>query len=291
MKQKPQWGKATASFFLVLLMMPLGHAAMIIMEHTMSPIALHYGAFALGFIGLLVVVRSIYIKGDTRQTLFGLMGGMLFWTGWVEFLFQYYANRFGTQPQLDPISGEIVSKPEYLILPATFGIWMMIMVLYVYCCKTGCNFIRWWQKLLLGRKQNEVVTNRMTRHVGIITFMELVMIMWGSYLLLMFCYDPEFIGNHSPITLAIGLFCFVGSIFIFRKQLHIASWGANIRMAIPTVIVFWTPIEIMGRMDLFKEIWVAPMEHIWEMSLILAAFIILGGMLIWKSRLPKTESF
>lgn len=29
--------------------------------------------------------------------------------------------------------------------------------------------------------------------------------------------------------------------------------GANIRMAIATVIVFWTPIEILGRMDLLSE--------------------------------------
>lgn len=120
---------------------------------------------------------------------------MFFWTAWVEFLFMYFANRFGTQPQLDPITGEVVTKPEYLILPATFGMWMMIMLMYIYCCRTGCNFIRWWQKILLGKRRDEIVSKGMTRHAGIVTFMELIMIMWGSYLLLMFCYDPEFLAT------------------------------------------------------------------------------------------------
>ena len=289
MKNKLQWSKSIASFFLVLFMMPLGHAAMIIMEHTLSPSVLHYSAFALGFLGILMVIRSIYVKGDTRQTLWGLAGGMLFWTGWVEFLFQYFANRFGTQPQIDAVSGEIVTKPEYLILPATFGLWMMIMVMYIYCCRTGCDFIRWWQKLLLGKRKDEIVSTRMTRHAGIVTFMELVMIMWASYLLLMFCYDERFIGDRHPITLIIGLLCLIASIFIFRKQLHIATWGANIRMAIASVIVFWTPIEIMGRINLFTEIWIAPFEHVFEMALIFTAFILLAFLLIYKSRTVRNH--
>ena len=71
-------------------------------------------------------------QGDTRQTLWGFLGGLLFWTGWVEFLFMYFANRFGTQPELDPVTGEIVTRPEYLILPASFGFWMMVMVMYLF---------------------------------------------------------------------------------------------------------------------------------------------------------------
>ena len=99
------------------------------------------------------------------------------------------------------------------------------------------------------------------------------MIIWGMYILLMFCYDDNFLGENHPVTLLVGLVCFIGSFFIFAKQLHLPSWGANIRMAIATVMVFWTPVEILGRMDVFSEIWVDPLHHILEMSIILAAFI------------------
>ena len=270
---KRNWWKAIASFMLVLFTMPLGHALMILMEHFMSPITLHYAAFALGFIGLLMVIIGVFAKGDTRQTLWGFFGGLLFWTGWVEFLFMYYANRYGTQSELDPITGEVMTRPEYLILPATFGMWMMIMTMYLFSTRNGCNFINWWQKRILGGRAHEIAARPMTRHASIITFMEFMMIIWGLYLLLMFCYDGNFLGVRHPITVIIGVGCLIGSFFIFAKQLRLSSWGANIRMAIPAVIVFWTPVEILGRMDFFSEFWVEPLNYKMEMIIILAAFV------------------
>lgn len=91
------------------------------------------------------------------------------------------------------------------------------------------------------------------------------------------------------MTLIIGAGCLIGAVFMFIKQLRIASWGANIRMAIATVIVFWTPVEIMGRINLFNEIWVAPLEHITEMVIILAAFLILAACLIYGALRRKRQ--
>ncbi len=284
---KRYWLKTIVSFLVVLCAMPLGHAFMIIMEHMLAPVALHYAAFALGAVGLALVIVGVFVKGDTVQTLFGLFGGLLFWTGWVEFLFMYYANRYGVQPEM--VNGEVVTRPEYLILPATFGFWMLIMVVYIFNVKTGCYFITWLQKVLFGKRREEIVTRPMTRHTSITTFMELCMMMWACYLLLMFCYDDNFLGDHHPVTLLIGAGCLVGAVFMLRKQLRLGSWGANIRMAIATVIVFWTPVEIMGRIDLFNEIWVAPMEHKMEMAIILAAFVVLFVGLVVAARKKKGE--
>lgn len=280
MEKKKYWWKATASFLMVLFTMPLGHAVMILMEHFLDETTLHYSAFAMGFVGMLMVIAGVFAKGDTRQTLWGLFGGLLFWTGWVEFLFMYFANSFGTQPELDPVTGEIVTRPEYLILPASFGFWMMVMIMYLFSTRNGCNFINWWQRLLFKGKKNEIAARPMTRHTSIVTFMELMM--WASYLLLMFCYDDVFLGENHPVTLLVGLGCLIGSFFIFAKQLRIASWGANIRMAIATVVVFWTPIEVLGRMDLFSEIWTDPLNHVMEMVIILVVFVALAFYLWYK---------
>lgn len=285
--KKLYWWKAIVSFLLVLFTMPLGHGLMIMMEHFMNETALHYSGFAMGAVGMIMVIIGVFAKGDTRQTLWGLFGGLLFWTGWVEFLFMYFSNRFGTLPQLDPITGEVLTRPEYLIMPASFGFWMMIMMMYLFSTRNGCNFINWCQRVLLRGRKNEIAARPMTHHTSIVTFMELMMILWTSYLLLMFCYDDVFLGDHHPITLLIGISCFIGSFFIFAKQLRIASWGANIRMAIATVIVFWTPIEIMGRINLLNEIWVAPLEHKTEMIIILAAFILLAIYLWYMSAKKK----
>lgn len=272
-KKKTYWWRTIASFVLVLFTMPLGHALMILMEKFMDPVAVHYAGFIMGFVGLIMVIVGVFVKGDTRQTLWGLIGGLLFWTGWVEFLFLYYARRYGVPPEIE--HGVVVTKPEYLIMPASFGLWMMVMTMYIFSTRNGCDFITWIQEKLFGKHKNKIVVQPMTHHTSIITFMELNMILWAFYLLLMFCYDKNFLGDHHPVTYLIGIGCFIGSLFMFRRQLHIAAWGANIRMAVATVIVFWTPVEILGRINFFKEFWVHPQEYGFLLLCILGAFILL----------------
>lgn len=284
-KKKTYWWRTIASFVLVLFTMPLGHALMILMEKFMDPVAVHYAGFTMGFVGLIMVIVGVFVKGDTRQTLWGLIGGLLFWTGWVEFLFLYYARRYGVPPEIE--HGEVVTKPEYLIMPASFGLWMMVMTMYIFSTRNGCDFITWIQEKIFGKHKNKIVVQPMTHHTSIITFMELNMILWAFYLLLMFCYDKNFLGDHHPVTYLIGISCFIGSLFMFRRQLHIAAWGANIRMAVATVIVFWTPVEILGRINFFKEFWVHPQEYRIPLLFILGAFILLLGYMWLKGAKKK----
>lgn len=284
-QKKKNWWKSIASFLLVLCTMPLGHAMMIIMENTMTPAAVHCSAFCMGLAGLLLVIGGVFVKGDTRQTVCGLIGGLLFWTGWVEFLFQYYATRWGTQPEME--NGEVVTRPEYLILPASFGMWMMVMMLYIFSTKNGCNFINWWQRMILRSHKHEIAARPMTHHTSIVTFMELNMILWASYLLLMFCYDRNFLGDRHPITSIVAAGCLLGSIFIFKKQLKLSSWGANIRMAIATVIVFWVPVEVLGRLNFFHEFWVEPEKYATQIVSILVAFLVLMVYIMMAARKRK----
>ena len=298
-------GMTIGSILIILLLMPLGHALMIIMEHTLESTALHYSAFAMGVVGRGIAIWGVFVKGDTKQTVFGMAGALLFWTGWVEFLLAYYAQRYGvhcdlvgngvvetateyvngigvhhtytingtpleefSRAELKEIRG---SRPEYLIMPATFGMWMMFLVMYIFCTKTGCNFIRWIQNHC-GVKNN-VELRPMAHHASIVTFMEWNIMMWGLYLLLMFCYDPVFLGTTHPVTYAIGIFCLIGSGMIFKKQLYIGHWGRNLRMSLANVIVLWSAVEIAARNGFFKEIWVDPGNHVAEMVGILLVFV------------------
>ena len=279
-----QWyvKQTLVAFLLVLFAMPLGHAAMILMEKLMSEGSVHVAGFLLGLLGFVLVIIGVFARGDTRQTLWGLFGGLLFWTGWVEFLFMYYARRYGVPPEIE--HGVVVTQPEYLILPASFGMWMMTMLMYVFSTRNGCLFITWLQKVLFRGRRNQIAVRPMTRHTSIVTFMEVNMMLWASYLLLMFCYDKNFLGDHHPVTFLVGLGCLVGSVFMLKRQLHLAAWGANIRMAIATVIVFWTPVEILGRINFFKEFWVQPEKFVLPMLIILLVFITLGLYLWVTSR-------
>ena len=305
MKTKTYPGKTIGTLLIVLLLMPLGHALMILMEHYLAPTVLHYSAFAMGFLGLIITIWGVFVKGDTRQTCFGLAGSVLFWTGWVEFLLAYYAQRYGVHCDLVgngivetvshyvdgvavdhsfTINGEPLesfsraelkelrgSRPEYLIMPATFGMWMMFVVLYLFCTRNGCLFIHWIQKHC--GINNNVELRPMAYHPSIVMFMEWNIMMWGLYLLLMFCYDPVFLGDHHPVTYIVAAVCLIGSALMFKKHLRIAHWGRSIRMAYATVIVFWTFVEVAARNGMFKEIWVDPMHHIVEMVGVLVLFV------------------
>ena len=77
----------------------------------MSGSAVHTAGFLLGFVGLIMVIVGVFTKGDTRQTLWGFIGGLLFWTGWVEFLFMFYARRYGVPPEIE--NGVVVTKPDH----------------------------------------------------------------------------------------------------------------------------------------------------------------------------------
>ncbi len=274
-----------SSFLMVLFTMPLGHALMIVMEHLLSKDTLVYAAFGLGLLGFVITIVGVFLKGDTIQTLFGLFGGLLFWTGWIEFTYIYYANRLGVQPLVDS-TGEIITKPEYLMMPSSVGFLVMFLMFYIFSVKTGCNFFNYVQKHVIRRNEYAEL-KPVVRNTTMVTFMEINLLLWTSYLVLLFCYDDNLLGDRHPITLAIAGLCLIGSIFMMRKQIKIPTWGYAIRYSIATVIIFWTFIEVLGRHNVFKEIWVHPLDYKTEMFVILGALIITIAILIYHSYRKK----
>lgn len=243
-----------ASFVIVLLCMPLGHALMIVMEHLLSPRAVNCSAIAMALLGLIIVIAGKRTESDTMRTVAGMVGGLLFWTGAIEFGFIYYANRFGVQPLVE--NGEVVTKPEYLIMPSSAGFFVMAILFYLTSVPTGCPFLNFFAR----KKEGKV-----NRNAAVVTFMELNLLMWCSYLVLLFCYDDHVLGDHHPVTVALAIGCLVSSIFMFRDLLKCKGWGPSLRQAIATVIVFWTFVEVMGRLNFLEEIWVEPFSHAGEM--------------------------
>lgn len=262
------WVKAAISIAVTLVAMPLTHILARALKDGTSGVEQFYAGMGMGAVGLLMVIVGVFVKGDARQTLLGLFGGMFYWMGAIDFLFMYYANRFGTQAQLDPVTGEIVSRPEYLLLPATFGFWAMTMMLYLFCTRNGCNFLNWWQRLFFGRHKKEIAARPMTRHTSIVAFIEVVTMLWTCYLLLMFCYDGRFIGDHSPVTLLVGMGGFIGSLFMFARLLRYPAWGMSLRYGYATVIIFWIGVEVFDRIHVLEGLWTAPLEHTDQLAVI-----------------------
>lgn len=56
-----------------------------------------------------MVITGVFAKGDTQQTLWGLFGGLLFWTGWIEFIYDVLRTFVsGVQPLI--VDGRSVSQ-------------------------------------------------------------------------------------------------------------------------------------------------------------------------------------
>ena len=202
-----------------------------------------YAGMGMGLFGLLMVIIGVFIKGDVKQTLLGLFGGMFYWMGAIDFLFIVLCQPFRHAGAARPGNGRDCQPAGILILPSTFGFWAMTMMLYLFCTANGCNFLNWWQRLFFGKHKKEIAARPMTRHTSIVAFMEVITMLWTCYLVLMFCYDERFFGDHHPVTLLVGMLGFIGSLFMFAKLLRYASWGMSLRFGFATVIIFWIAVE------------------------------------------------
>ncbi len=262
------------AFVIVLLTMPLGHAAVILMEMIFGDMHKYHAALLIGFLGMLMLIAGFVARKEIAATLYGLFAGLFVWTGWIEFALMYYAERLGVKPLI--VNGETVTKPEYLLLPATIGIWAVFMSYYLLGTNTGCRFFIWFQKILRIKKITRLP--EAPRNRALTTFMELIMLLWTFYLLLLFAYDTNFAGEKHPITWSILFGTLLWSLILFVKLIRITRLACAIRYAIPVVIIFWTAVEIMGRWKLFEEIWINPANH-WPA--ILGMFFVLVGLTLF----------
>lgn len=267
------------SFLIVLFTMPLGHAAMILMEKLPGSDHLYTAAFSLGLAGVIMLIVGLFSRKETSATFWGLFGGLFVWTGWIEFGYVYFANRFGVEPLME--NGKVITKPEYLIMPSSIGFWAIIMLFYTFSTRSGCNFFNWIQRKIHYGQPTETL-QPILRNAAMTTFMELNVLLWTCYMVLLFAYDTEFLSDRHPVTIFIAFGSLVWSIYLFIKLMKITKIAYAIRYAIPVVIIFWTFVEILGRWDILTEIWVEPSHYWLEMTMMCTAFIALLLVLVLK---------
>jgi hypothetical protein len=255
------------AFVICLLLMPVGHALMVLNEHVVHG-GKFVGAVVLGLMGMGLLIQGAAGRSKAAvATLLGLLGGILVWTGWVEFSFVWIAEKLSVPPQME--KGEVVTKPEYLVMLSSLGLLGSIMLMLVLG-PTRCQFFAWFQRRL-GMRQvlKQATAHASARPIAVTAFMETVVIIWTFYIVLLLAYDPDIAGDRHPVTYFIAFGSLAWSAFLFAKLMRIKVFDHAIRYAIPTVIILWNFVEIAGRWNLFKEIWVHPVDHWLENTVIL----------------------
>ena len=271
------------SFVAVLFAMPLGHALMIMIERILGETWKFPGAALLGFFGLVLLIIGSAKEKETPATWYGFFAGIFLWTGWVEFSFVYFAQHLAIPPLME--NGEIITKPEYLIMPSSAGLFLSTVAFFLVYGQTNCRFFKWLQRHFKIKIASAQISSK--RNFAAITAMETMYIMWAFYIVLLIAYDKTILGDRHPVTYFIFIGSLIWSLYLFIRLIKFNKMASAVRYAIPTVIIFWNSVEILARWKFFKEIWIEPQHYILEMILILLAFI---GITVFSILIPDKKA-
>lgn len=273
------------AFIIVLLLMPIGH---IIMSFITKNYPLEYQmlyAGVLGFAGVFIILLNSRTQNEIVSSLFGLLAGILIWTGWVEFAFVYFAERLGISPLQE--GGEIITRPEYLLMISSGGLVFSLLAVLMVDSTTRCNMFLWFQKKL-KLKITKVASKK---NYTALTALESIIIIWFFYILLLVIYDDHLFGDRHIVTYAVFFLSLLWSFFLFKNLLRKKHLGKAVRYAIPTVVIFWNAVEILGRWNFFDEFWVEPNKYYIESSIILLCFIVIfTKIIIEKNSIKKIST-
>ena len=255
------------SFLIVLLVMPLGHTLMILIE-TFFPNNLLF-PFLVGLIGAILIFVGGNKNSNLTATWLGFFGAILIWTGWIEFAFLFWAKKINLNPLI--IDSEVYTKPEYLILPSSIGILFATLIYFLLNPNTRCNFFVWLQKIFRIKFKNGISQSK--KNYSTITFIETIYALWFFYVLLLILFDKNIVKQNEFITLIYLFLNLIWTIFLLFKLSKIKIIDLAFRYSIPTAIIFWNNIEILGKMNYLTEFWILPKIYGIELIILFLFFV------------------
>jgi len=168
--------------------------------------------------------------------------------------------------------GEIATKAEYLVMMSSAGVLLATLVPLLMNRETKCNMFVWFQRNLKLRTGKP--SRGYERNFGYITCLETIYVIWFCYLALLFIYDESILGDRHPVTYGIFFVCTAWSLYLIRRLVQMWKVTTAIRYAIPTAIIAYSAYEIVGRWNLFTDIWVHPGDYWLELTLTLGAVMV-----------------
>jgi hypothetical protein len=281
------------AFIIVFVVQALGHTVMIAMENVFGEQYVYQSAFAMGTLGAVLLFIGMRSANEVSATWLGFWAGMFLWTGWVEFSFVWNANFLNVPDLMDPLKpGAIATKAEYLVMMSSVGVLMATLAYFIMNKETKCNFFLWFQRNL-GLRTGKPNPNH-ERNFAAITALETIYVVWFFYLVLLFMYDENILGDRHPVTYGIFFVNVIWSVYLFQRLMKFWKVTSAIRYGIPTGIICWNTVEIAGRWHLFTEFWEHPADFMLELSLIGAGVVIAAILAVrtpsnMKATLSKDE--
>ena len=258
----------------VLLWTPLAHTLMVLQYGLLADAPAYLLSFIIGLAGWIMVWKGF--KADSLPaTVLGFMGGGLIWLGWMEGSFEFMGHWLNP-PKLMFMDVELFTA-NLLLLQAT-GVILVALLIWLGSNKdTHCRMFMWFHrnlKLTPARR-----TPGYKRQFSRIVALEVIMINWFFYVLILWLFDPRVLGPFHPATIA--AVCAVllwGLWLLFFRMVSIQTPAAALRYAVPCANVLWFCVEAGSAWQLYTEPWIYPFRFPVTNVMILMAF---AGGLAW----------
>jgi len=213
-----------------------------------------WAAFGLCFGGIVCIWLTSRIKSDAGQSILGIFGGNLIWTGGIEYGLLLASRTLGIGKTVGVVDGQLIAiYGEYVLLKYTWGILLLVMVYLLFLESSRCPVFLWWRKRV-PTMRGPVVSGRIGNY-GPRSAFQYATTVWGFYLLLLWAYDESVFGVYSWVTKGILFATLAGTIYCMYRLHQQTGWGPAIRYAIAAICVLWTPIEIFAKWGVMQEPW------------------------------------
>lgn len=264
----------------VLLWTPLAHALMVTQFGLLSGVPVYLLSFLIGLAGWVLVWKG-FSRDELPATVLGFMGGGLIWLGWMEGSLEFLGHWLNPEPLM--YMGVELFTANLLLLQAT-GVFLIAMLIWLGSNKdTHCRMFMWFHrnfKLTPARR-----TAGYKRQFSRIVALEVIMLNWFFYVLILVLFDPRILGPSHLATIAVGIVIFIWSMWLlFFKMTSMPRPAGAIRYAVPCANIFWYCVESGSAWQLYVEPWIRPFEYPITNTLLLLAF---AGGLLWFIRRGK----
>ncbi|MDE0245809.1 MAG: hypothetical protein OXM59_10765, partial [Gammaproteobacteria bacterium] len=203
----------------------------------------------------------------------------LIWLGWMEGSFEFMGHWLNP-PKLMFMGVELFTA-NLLLLQAT-GVILVALLIWLGSNKdTHCRMFMWFHrnfKLTPARR-----TPGYKRQFSRIVALEVIMINWFFYVLILWLYDPRVLGPFHPATIAVVCAVLLWGLWLlFFRMLPFRRPAAALRYAVPCANVLWFCVEAGSAWQLYTEPWIYPFRFPFTNVIILLAF--LGGLAWFVAR-------
>lgn len=263
------------AFLMVFILQGLGHTQMVLMQRLFGDTHVIAAAIVMGFVGCAVVYWGVRRNdNENLATWLGFIGGTLIWDGWVEFSFVFYAQHLGIPHLVE--NGEVVTKAEYLMMPSSIGVLFSSLAFFFFNRETRCNAFRWLHRnlhLSVGKP-----TLNYQRNVSTIVAMETIYIIWFFYIFLLVIYDKRILGDDHPAMYGILFLLVIWSVYLLNRLRKFTRITSAFRYGIPTAIIAYNVAEILGRWNVYTDIWIEPEKYTGQIIAFLGGLIVVAGI-------------